>query len=184
VNLHAGFQGARGFHTHWDGHDVFAVQLEGKKKWRLFGFTEQAPLAVPPDAKHGAPTNHVWEGVLDRGDMLYLPRGYWHATEFVDDASLHLTFAVQHPTAIEFLHWLTARYEKELVIRRDIPAAIFDLKNIGMSAKMSYLHELRELVLRSVSEETLTEFVEEFRQTLGRVNHLRLVPKGRNVHVH
>lgn len=59
VNLHAGYAGSRGFHTHWDGHDVYAAQIDGRKKWRLFGFTEEAPLAVPPDEKHGSPTTHA-----------------------------------------------------------------------------------------------------------------------------
>jgi ribosomal protein L16 Arg81 hydroxylase len=45
VNLHAGYASSKkGFHTHWDGHDVYAVQLAGRKKWRVFGFTEEAPL--------------------------------------------------------------------------------------------------------------------------------------------
>ncbi len=44
INVHAGLAASRGFDTHWDGHDVFAVQIAGKKRWRLFGVTEVAPL--------------------------------------------------------------------------------------------------------------------------------------------
>lgn len=182
VNLHAGFAASHGFHTHWDGHDVYAIQIAGRKKWRLFGFTAEAPLAVPPDEKHGAPSQHVWEGILNTGDMLYIPRGYWHCTEFLDDESLHLTFAVQHPTGIDFIEWLVKRLTQDAVARRDIPSAIFEIPLIGQSVQEDYLSNIRNLVLRSISLESLTSFLADYQATLGRVNHIHLNPKQRCNH--
>lgn len=177
VNLHAGYAGSRGFHTHWDGHDVYAVQIDGCKEWRLFGFTEEAPLAVPPEEKHGAPINHVWEGILSTGQMLYLPRGYWHATRFLDDPSLHLTFAVQHPTGIEYSQWLVAQLAQQTIARRDIPAAIFDMPDIGDKTLEQYITELQDLVMHAFSPESMTRFLEEYRSILGKTNHLQLTSR-------
>lgn len=180
VNVHAGYAGSRGFHTHWDGHDVYATQIDGRKRWRLFGFTEDAPLAVPPDEKHDAPTRHCWEGVLGTGQVLYLPRGYWHATEYLDEPSLHLTFAVQHPTGIEFSQWLVGQLAREPKARRDIPIAIFDIPDVGDAARERYIADLRDSVLRTISPESLASFLSEHRSVLGQTNHVRLEPEERN----
>lgn len=182
VNLHAGFAGSRGFHTHWDGHDVYAAQIDGRKKWRLFGFTEDAPLAVAPDEKHGAPESHTWEGELGTGQMLYLPRGYWHATQFLDDPSLHLTFAVHHPNGIEFSQWLAGRLSQNGFARRDMPLPIFAISGSGKEAEAKYVEELRDLISKSVSQEALAEFVSEYRATLGRSYSLDLAQAQRSSH--
>jgi ribosomal protein L16 Arg81 hydroxylase len=176
VNLHAGYAGSRGFHTHWDGHDVYAAQIDGRKKWRLFGFTEEAPLAVPPDAKRGGPINASWEGILGTGHTLYVPRGYWHATQFLDAPSLHLTFAVQHPTGIEFTRWLVERLARDATARKDIPLPLFEMSGSGAVAKEQYLSAFHDLLLRTLSQELMAEYLTEYRATLGKVNHVQLIP--------
>ena len=47
VNINAYFTPRAGktFGWHWDGHDVFIVQVEGRKRWRLFEPAMQHPLA-------------------------------------------------------------------------------------------------------------------------------------------
>jgi hypothetical protein len=179
VNLHAGYAASRGFHTHWDGHDVYAAQVDGRKRWRLFGFTEESPLSVPPDEKHGAPSSPSWEGILDTGNLLYLPRGYWHATQFMEDPSLHLTFAVQHPTAIDFSQWLLVKLSQDARARRDIPVTMFDLSGKGATVKKQYIADVRELMLSSISTESLDSYLNEYRMMLGKTNQLQLVPTER-----
>lgn len=175
VNLHAGFASSRGFDVHWDGHDVFAVQIEGRKRWRLFGFTEAAPTAIPPDQKHGAPNDSVWEGLLSAGDVLYIPRGFWHAAEALDDASLHLTFAVQHVTGLDFVNAVMGELGKHDLFRRDIPRAAFTEDAPGIS-KEEYLLRMVTAISGAVSTEALDRFVTEFRANLGITNHIELAP--------
>lgn len=175
INLHAGYAVAKGFHIHWDGHDVYAVQIAGRKKWRLFGFTEEAPLAIPPEAKRGAPEKTVWEGVLDTGDMLYIPRGYWHATEYVDQGSLHLTFAVQHPTGIDFIGWLVGQLKSLPALRRDIPLPL--LNGAGEEAQEQWLAGIRNSLDRAVSADSLSRFVSAYSGTLGATDHVHLNPE-------
>lgn len=171
VNVHAGFAASRGFDVHWDGHDVFAVQIEGKKRWRLFGFTEKAPLAIPPDQKHGAPTQSVWEGVLAAGDVLYIPRGYWHAAEAMEATSLHITFAVQHPTGYDFLSSMLTSLTTNSAVRMDMHFSEFDSVESGHAAKAAYLSGLKAAICDALTPEAIDVFASQFRASLGKTNH-------------
>ncbi|MEM6794335.1 MAG: cupin domain-containing protein [Acidobacteriota bacterium] len=111
-NAYASRRGT-GLAKHWDAHEVLVVQLRGSKIWRLApndevpwptvnyvpaaGFPQglrsycPEPLdpELPPDA----------EAVeLKPGSALFLPRGYWHATEATGEDSLSLTFSLAPPT--------------------------------------------------------------------------------------
>lgn len=181
VNLHAGFAGSRGFHAHWDGHDVYAAQIDGSKVWRLFGFTAEAPLAVPPDEKHGAPTKHVWEGIVGLGDMLYLPRGYWHATEYRADPSLHLTFAVQHATGLDFLQWLLPKLANSPAVRRDIPSHL--IPELAQAPSVQQVVDgLQQQLLGAVTAGALTDYLNEYGAQLGTLNRVTLSPRTESQH--
>ncbi|KAG8466389.1 hypothetical protein KFE25_002145 [Diacronema lutheri] len=87
--------GSQGFPPHFDDVEVFVLQLEGAKRWRLY--TRPNDAAAPgacvttefaPDAL-GEPTAEL---ELRPGDVLYLPRGVVHQAVSLDDShSLHLT---------------------------------------------------------------------------------------------
>jgi ribosomal protein L16 Arg81 hydroxylase len=36
ANVYCSFQGVQAFQTHFDLHDVYAVQAEGEKTWRVY----------------------------------------------------------------------------------------------------------------------------------------------------
>ncbi|MFJ1755389.1 JmjC domain-containing protein [Kitasatospora sp. NPDC088134] len=44
VNLYASWTGTEGFGVHWDDHDVVVVQLDGAKRWRIYGPTRALPM--------------------------------------------------------------------------------------------------------------------------------------------
>lgn len=74
---------------HYDEDDLFIVQLEGSKRWRIYG----PPVAYPVAgmAANPAPTSEpVFDDVLKPGDTLFLPAGYWHQCSNERDLSLHL----------------------------------------------------------------------------------------------
>lgn len=93
---------AQGFAPHFDDVDVYVLQVEGRKRWRVY-----APLpghALPRyssrdfvDAEVGP---CVLEAVLQPGDLLYLPRGTIHQAASLPEApSLHLTLSADHRRA-------------------------------------------------------------------------------------
>jgi hypothetical protein len=91
---------SRGFDDHYDVHDVFVLQVEGEKRWRVHEPVHEAPLRDQPWTDHraaveaAAQTPAVIDTVLRPGDCLYLPRGYLHAATALGGVSTHLTFGV------------------------------------------------------------------------------------------
>ncbi|XP_075398548.1 ribosomal oxygenase 2 [Tenrec ecaudatus] len=72
--------GSQGLPPHYDDVEVFILQLEGRKHWRLYRPT--VPLArgysVEAEDRIGKPTH---EFTLKPGDLLYFPRGTIHQAE-------------------------------------------------------------------------------------------------------
>lgn len=100
ANVYCSFGGVQAFDTHFDLHHVFAVQVEGEKTWRLYENRADVPVSFPVDDAE----TRLWfaqtrgklmtEVRMRPGDMLYLPRGWYHDALATEGASLHVTFSV------------------------------------------------------------------------------------------
>jgi hypothetical protein len=104
--------GGRGtFGRHWDTHDVFAIQLIGRKRWQVYPPTFPLPLDMHPSEGSGAtcPTTPVLDCMLETGDVLYVPRGFWHNVIPTDGPSLHVSVGTYAPVVHDFLSWACAR---------------------------------------------------------------------------
>jgi hypothetical protein len=121
VNAYASFRDTYGLGLHWDDHDVLVVQVAGRKAWRVFRPSGEAPLAHDELSERPPVDGPVWEGELTAGDVLYLPRGWWHAPRGMNEPSLHLTFALPLPTGLDVLDWLVQRVAQAPIARRDLP---------------------------------------------------------------
>ena len=99
INAYVSPVAARGLELHFDYHDVFVVQLDGRKRWRVWEPLDRTRhpvrvgprMAMPTFDELGEPT---LDATLEAGDCLYLPRGFPHAAETVESASGHLTVGV------------------------------------------------------------------------------------------
>ena len=98
INVYVAWRDVHGFNIHRDKHDVFIAQISGKKRWRLY-----APIPGKP-AK--APTEHTWESIINAGDLLYIPRGLWHAAAPLNEPSLHLSISIENPTIADLISWV------------------------------------------------------------------------------
>ncbi|MGK5627162.1 cupin domain-containing protein [Streptomyces sp. URMC 123] len=123
VNAYASWTPTEGFGTHWDDHDVVVIQIEGAKRWRLFGPTRRVPLHRDVAEPEPPPTEPIAELVLRSGDVLYVPRGWWHAvTADQGTCSLHLTCGITPPhTGARLLNWLADELLACDTFRRDLP---------------------------------------------------------------
>jgi hypothetical protein len=121
INAYAGWQTSRGFDLHWDDHDVFILQVTGRKRWSVYGMTRPHPLAR--DLETGERPAHapLWEETLVDGDFLYIPRGWWHVAMPLAEPTLHLTVGIHNRTGIDLLHWLADRLRSSESFRRDLP---------------------------------------------------------------
>ena len=100
ANIYCSFKGVQGFGPHYDTHDVFAVQTEGEKVWRLYRNREPDPVDYPGEGEEArrylaSACGPLMQEVRMRpGDVLYLPRGWYHDALAVDGPSLHVTLSI------------------------------------------------------------------------------------------
>ena len=84
-----------GFTPHYDTHDVFILQIAGTKHWRIY----PPPIPLPHRSQSCTPelvlpAKPLLEFDLAAGHLLYLPRGYIHATATAQERSAHVTIGV------------------------------------------------------------------------------------------
>eukprot|EP00127_Corallochytrium_limacisporum_P006862 Clim_evm77s236 gene=Clim_evmTU77s236 len=101
----------QGFAPHWDDVDVFILQLEGQKHWKLHHSHEddRLPLESSGNFSQEEVGNPNREITLSEGDLLYLPRGHVHQARTVPGCghSFHITISTyQQNTWSNFLEKL------------------------------------------------------------------------------
>jgi len=154
INSYAGWHTSRGFDLHWDDHDVFILQVTGRKHWRVYGQTRPHPLAG--DAANPKPDNApLWEATLEDGDLLYIPRGWWHVAEPLNEPTLHLTVGVHKRTGIDLLTWLAGQLRASEIFRRDLP------RFATMAERAAHVRQLREELHAACDEELLERYFAE-----------------------
>jgi len=153
VNMYASWTPREGFGTHWDDHDVVVLQLEGAKRWRIHGPTRVDPLHRDLEAPARPEGEPLAEIVLRAGDMLYLPRGWWHAVSATEGRSLHLTCGLQTTTGADLLYWLSERLRGSGTVRAHLPV-------FGTGAEHAdYVDALREQVSEALHSDVIREYV-------------------------
>lgn len=129
ANVYCSFKGVQAFQTHFDLHDVFAVQAEGEKCWRVYEARADTPVnPLPPGdevekwltASRG---RLLFEANMKPGDILYLPRGQYHDALTGAQASLHITFGVSPATGLALFKLLESAASQESAFRAYLPDA-------------------------------------------------------------
>jgi bifunctional lysine-specific demethylase and histidyl-hydroxylase NO66 len=123
--------GAQGFAPHYDDIDAYIVQLQGRKRWKVYAPLqpqERLPRVsskdyTSADLRHVEP---VLDVILEAGDLLYMPRGWIHQACTIprdsgnhdndDMFSLHLTISTMQ-------QWAWADY-MEILLPEALQAAI------------------------------------------------------------
>ncbi|NEA47837.1 cupin domain-containing protein [Streptomyces sp. SID10815] len=168
VNAYASWTPEEGFGVHWDDHDVLVLQLDGAKRWRIHGPTRQAPLHRDTHIPEGPPGEPLVELVLSAGDMLYLPRGWWHAVAASEGIhSLHLTCGMQTTTGADLLQWLSEDLRREATVRSDLP------RFAAAEERVDFMRSLGALVMREFEDGRLLDRFLAMRDATERA---RLVP--------
>jgi ribosomal protein L16 Arg81 hydroxylase len=101
VVVFAGWHDTEALAPHWDSEDTFVLQVDGVKHWRVWWPTRPHPLMQDRERNVSPPSELFWEGDLRPGDLLHIPRGWWHVAKPAAPTSLHLTFGVRPPTGID-----------------------------------------------------------------------------------
>jgi len=127
VNAYLTPPGSQGFSTHYDTHDVFVLQVDGTKRWRI-----HPPVLADPLEKQAwggradevaatAAGEPALDVVLAPGDALYLPRGWLHSAEALGSRSLHLTVGVRAMTRYAVVEELLGLAAADQRLRATLP---------------------------------------------------------------
>ena len=106
---------------HWDETENFCFQLVGRRQWevRIPSIPDNHYALLRDD---GEPGDVAWAGVLEPGQVLTVPRAWWHEVTPVDEGlSVSLTVGVNRPIAHDALHWLLPLAAREDAQRRPLP---------------------------------------------------------------
>ncbi|MEU0099971.1 cupin domain-containing protein [Streptomyces sp. NPDC006267] len=113
-----------GFHLHWDDHEVIAVQLSGEKSWEVRGPSRPAPMYRDAERNRTPSEEVLWKGTMRAGDIMHIPRGFWHtATRLGSDSgghSLHVTFGFTKRTGVTWANFLSDAARADEEFRRDL----------------------------------------------------------------
>src|SRR5690606_27495317 len=112
--------GRFGFGWHYDAEEVFILQTVGQKEYSLRKNTVNPwPLeeTLPQGMRYEREVMPLMRCLLQAGDWLYLPSGYWHKAE-ARELSLSLAVGVMAPAAISILDRLREELLQSLVWRQ------------------------------------------------------------------
>ncbi|XP_042856758.1 ribosomal oxygenase 1-like [Penaeus japonicus] len=149
----------QGFAPHWDDIEAFILQLEGKKRWRVYSPRTEDEV-LPVDSSGNLDANEVGEPILDvtleEGDLLYFPRGFIHQGHTVEGHhSLHITVSTyQKNTWGHFLQKMlpqavSAAMAEDVEFRKGLPRNYLDCMGI---ANMDHNIAGREAFIKKVGE--------------------------------
>ena len=127
ANVYISFQSHKAFHSHYDTHDVWAVQVEGEKTWNIWEGRAEHP--IPHPLFRGQPQDHHdrAKGALRaqitvrKGDVLYLPRGWYHDALAEAPNSVHIAYGVHAPLGLDLVNILLERATYDAEFRKPLP---------------------------------------------------------------
>jgi ribosomal protein L16 Arg81 hydroxylase len=157
INLYAGWQTSRGFDLHFDDHDVFILQVAGRKRWKVYGMTEPHPFAQDRSSiKKPEAANPLWEETLEDGDLLYLPRGWWHLAEPLAEPTLHLTVGIHNRTGLDLLRFLVESMRGSVRFRQDLP------RFASASERQAHMNQLKTELAQMWDEHLLERYLDDY----------------------
>ncbi len=136
----------RAFPSHFDTMEVFALHIEGRKTWRVYEGRFEDPLeadgyvhtSFPPEHHEKAKGGVLMEIEMKPGDLLYLPKGWYHDALASSEACLHLSFGTAQTTGLNFINWIARGLDEVAVFRRPMPP------HDQPAAYAAHIGELRE----------------------------------------
>jgi hypothetical protein len=120
----------QGFAPHYDVHDVFVLQVAGRKHWTIHEPVVSHPLDDQPWEKHRdavarrATEPPVIDADLEPGDALYLPRGTIHSASARGETSIHLTVGVHPITRYHLVRRLLDDAGRDTALRQSLPVGV------------------------------------------------------------
>lgn len=156
---------SQGFAPHYDDIEAFILQIEGKKRWRLYKPRNKGEYLSRFSSKNFS-QSEIGEPILDTvvsaGDLLYFPRGTIHQGETIDDThSLHITLSVyQKNSWADFLEKLlpdalSNAVESDCEFRKGLPVDYLRYcgwvhEDVKHNVKVAFKTKIKELCTKLI----------------------------------
>jgi hypothetical protein len=143
---------AGAFRLHYDPEDLIILQVEGTKRWRIYGPAVRYPLDAMPKPPQPPELDPIFDEILRPGDLLYVPGGNWHHCENGPNRSVHLGVFFIAPTPWHALEALTRQLLSEEKFRRP-------LTRLETASELAALEtELKNSLVEKIGQLSLGEF--------------------------
>lgn len=155
---------AKGFTPHYDIHEVFVLQIAGRKRWQLYEpvitLPHRTQLFRPELFTGQAPMTEI---ELNAGDMLYLPRGILHSTTTAESYSAHVTIGVTVYTWADLLKELLSSAIDDEDMRRALPPGFASRGELKSMLRDRMLASLDTLPARTNPDRVIDSFTARVR---------------------
>ena len=168
VNAYLAVGDTPGFDLHWDDHDVICVQVAGQKSWEVRAAARPVPMHRDSEPNIEPAQEVLWSGTMQVGDVMHIPRGFWHAATRVgagDGISLHLTFGTTRRTGVAWIQHLADE-------ARDMEQFRTDLENPGGADTELLTTKLLDLACGLSPQ----HYLQKMREAMPPGRHLPYVP--------
>lgn len=168
VNLYCSWKQRQAFNSHFDTHDVFALHVEGEKVWRVYSTRMPHPIRHP---RHGneayLDSDHekqrgplLMEVTMRPGDVLYLPRGWYHDALASSGGTVHMAFGVTGLIGFDVVTGLSDFAVEDERFRLNLP-----LSHEGDEALSKRLADLGDRISTLAREPAFIESIKNYRAT-------------------
>ena len=143
---------AGAFTLHYDPEDLIILQVEGSKRWKIYGPAVSNPvigMAKPSPPPEETP---IFDEVLNAGDFLFVPGGNWHRCESGPTRSVHLGIFFQPPTGWDFIKEFT----RELLLEEAFRTPLTRLD--GASERATLEADFKIRAIETINRLTLDDF--------------------------
>jgi hypothetical protein len=172
VNAYVSFGTGGAFTSHYDTHDVLVLQVFGEKLWTLFGEPEAHPII-----EHKVQKRHSGRGRpvameinMRAGEILFIPRGFYHQAAVRDATSVHLTFGIHTARGVDFVDEVRKRCAEIEEFRKDL------LTVAGPEALAERERVVKDLLHKLVDEMSFEAFLDQCKRGRDPVDQFRLGP--------
>ena len=127
ANVYISWQSHKAFPAHYDTHEVWAVQVEGEKTWNVWEGRADYPIGHPAFRNQGQEHHEQAKGklrakvLMQPGDLLYLPRGWYHDALAEAPASVHVAYGSHAPLGLDVMNLLAERALHDSLFRQPLP---------------------------------------------------------------
>ncbi len=162
TNVYLSPAGNQGFNPHFDTHDVFILQVSGRKTFNFYSSVTRFPISANRFNRDVHAIGEKTEEIqLGAGDTLYIPRGFVHdAVADNEEPSLHVTVGV-YPVLLHTLveEVMQIAQESDPRLRRAISQPLW-LQN---EHPTNTIRLIKEVIQDQLTESAFTEALERLR---------------------